>query len=81
MEVFASQLQAELGHYWMYACQSSAKLGETVPPTLSHQSSSRHSRSISRAPSGLSVCQLPQPPIAPSSAPSSALEGEGESGS
>ena len=54
---------------------SGAKLGQPVPPPPSHCSGSHRSRSVSRAPSGVSVRQSPRPPAVPPSV----LEGEGES--
>ena len=53
---------------------TSARLGETVPHAPSHQSGSRRSRSVSRAPSSVSVRPPARPPTAPSSAPPSAPE-------
>ena len=81
--MFASQLELdlELGHYWRYAYVTTARLGEPIPPAPSHHSGSHHSRSVSRAPSGVSLCPPAQPPIAPCLTPPSAPEGEGESAS
>ena len=58
---------------------SGAIAGQPVPPPSmlkpSHRSGSRRARAISRAPSGVSVHQSPQPSAVPPSVP----EGEGES--
>ena len=79
--MLASQLEVELEHYRRSGYVTSARLGEPVPPVPSHQSGNRCSRSVSRAPSGVSVRSPARPPIAPSLAPPSAPEGEGESAS
>ena len=74
-----SQLELELGHYRRFAFTAGARLGVPVPPVPSHWSGSHHFRSVSKAPSGVSIRQSPRPPTAPSPAPASAPEGEGES--
>ena len=70
-----AQLEGEVSHYRRHAFETAAIAGRSVPPPSmlepSHHSGSRHSRATSRAPSGASIRQSPQPPTAP--------EEEGES--